>query len=321
MPPDPSTQQSEVRQQAALWLLDLQADGDNPELRARWQRWLDASPEHRQAWMAMEAFGARMRQVPPALGRAALAPGKSRRRALKVLAVLLGAGGSTWLVRESGQIPVLTADLRTGPGERRELTLADGSRVELNADTALDVQFEAGARRLELHRGEILITTAADAARRPFFVDAPQGRARALGTRYSVRAEGTLTHVAVYEGAVMIEPRSGKAAGLTLQAGQQTRFSEFAAETPTVAREADTAWTRGILVAEDMPLAHFAAELSRLTGRTVRCDASLATLKVSGTYPLADPDAVLDLLAAALQIRLERRRRWWGGAETRLSPA
>lgn len=308
-----------------MWLIDLQADSDNTELRARWQRWLNASPEHRAAWRAIEAFGARMRAVPPALGHAALAPGKSRRRALKTLAVLLGAGGSAWLAHESGQIPRLMADLRTGPGERRQVTLADGSTLELNADTAVDVHFDAGSRRLVLHRGEILIATAPDTAR-PFFVDAPQGRARALGTRYSVRTgsgtDGALTHVAVYEGSVSIEPRqAGQAAPLILRAGQQTHFSEFEAHTPTAARAADTAWTRGILIAEDMPLATFTAELSRLTGQAVRCDASLAALKVSGTYPLANPDAVLDLLAAALQLRLERRRRWWGGLEARLSPA
>lgn len=310
-----------------MWLLDLQAESGDPELRARWQRWLDASPDHRQAWQAMESFSARMRQLPPGLGHAALSPGKSRRRALKTLAVLLGAGGSAWLAQESGQLPRFTADLRTGPGERRQVTLADGSLIELNADTALDVDFSAASRRLVLHRGEILITTAPDPAGRPFYVEAPQGRARALGTRYSVRTGSghgaVFTHVAVYAGAVSIEPRRGSAATepLVLQAGQQTHFNDLEAAAPTPARPAGVAWTRGILVAEDMPLAAFVEEFSRLTGRSVHCDNTLADLKISGTYPLSDADAALDLLAAALGLRLERRQRWWGRVEARFSPA
>ncbi|WP_200176918.1 FecR domain-containing protein [Ectothiorhodospira shaposhnikovii] len=317
----------DVRHQAAMWLLELQADGDNAELRARWQHWLESSPEHRYAWQAVEAFGERMGRLPPALAHAALSPGKSRRRAIKALAVLIGVGvgGGTWLAREAGQLPLLTADLRTAPGERRTVTLTDGSLLTLNTDTALDLRFGAQSRLLVLHRGEILVTTAPDPANRPFFVDAPQGRARALGTRYSVRTgsgqDGALTHVAVYEGSVVIEPRSDKAAALTLHAGQQTRFSDQAAEAPTAVAASTSAWARGILVAEDMPLDAFVAELSRLTGRTVRCDSSLNTLKVSGTYPLSDPDAVLDLLAAAHGLQIELRRRWWGGVEARLSPA
>lgn len=308
-----------------MWLLELQADGDNAELRARWQRWLESAPEHRHAWQALEAFGERMGRLPPALAHAALAPGKSRRRTIKALAVLMGVGGSAWLARESGQLPLISADLRTAPGERRTVTLADGSLVELNADTALDLRFDAQVRRLVLHRGEILVTTAPDPANRPFFVDAPQGRARALGTRYSVRTgsgeDGVLTHVAVYEGRVVIEPRNGTAAALTLDAGQQTRFSDRTTEAPTAVAASASAWTRGMLVAEDMPLAAFVAELSRLSGRTVRCDPALNALTVSGTYPLSDPDAVLDLLAAAHGLQLELRRRWWGDVEARLSPA
>ncbi|THF66189.1 DUF4880 domain-containing protein [Pseudothauera nasutitermitis] len=314
----------DIRLEAALWLVELQAGGDDAELRVRWQRWYDTSAEHRQAWERIEAFGASLRQLPPTLAHAALAPRASRRRALKALALLLGAGGGAWLVAESRHLPALTADLRTGRGERRQIALEDGSRIDLNVDTALDLRFDGQIRRLVLHQGEIHIVTAPDPQGRPFFVDTPQGRARALGTRYIVRtgADEAETRVAVHAGTVAIEPANGEqAAPVLLPAGQQTRFTTHAVQPATAAREKDAAWTRGILVAEDMPLPAFTAELARLTGRALRCDPALAHLKVSGTYPLADPEAVLDLLAAALPVRLERRKRWWGNVETRLSPA
>ncbi|THF54880.1 FecR domain-containing protein [Pseudothauera rhizosphaerae] len=319
--PDRPEAEPDVRRQAALWLIELQADGDNPELRARWRRWHDAAPEHRQAWARIEAFGASLRQLPPVLAHAALAPRKSRRRALKALGLLLAGGGAAWIAADSPRLPTLLAAQRTGRGERRHIVLADGSRIDLNADSALDIRFDAEVRHLILHEGEIHVLTAPDPAGRPFFVDTPHGRAQALGTRFTVRT-GAASHVAVHAGAVAIHPRHAPdAEPLVLTAGQQARFTDRAAGPPTPASEADAAWTRGILVAEDMPLPVFIAELARLSGRPLQCDPALAALKVSGTYPLADPERVLDLLAAALPVRVLRRRRWWGGEAYEVVPA
>lgn len=318
----PRADGTDVRHQAALWLLELQAAGDDPELRARWQHWHDASAEHRQAWARVEAFSASLRGMPSAPAHAALAPAQSRRRALKTLGVLLAAGGGIWIAAGHGRLPILLAGERTVAGERRRITLADGSVVDLNADSALDIEFDAAVRRLVLRSGEIHIATAADAARRPFFVDTPQGRALALGTRFTVRTDGAGSHVAVYAGAVALSPRqAGAAAPLVLSAGQQASFTGHAAGPAAAASETDAAWTRGILVAEDMPLPAFVARLAQQTGRSLHCDPSLAALKVSGTYPLADPEAVLKLLANALPIKVERQHGWWGQMRYVVTPA
>ncbi|MBW7900091.1 MAG: FecR domain-containing protein [Rhodocyclaceae bacterium] len=315
----------DARQQAALWLIELQDDAGNPELRARWQRWHDASPEHREAWAKLEAFGASLRQMPASLTQAALAPRKpARRRAVKALALLIAGGGAALLAVGPQNIPIHLAGQRTGAGERRRIVLDDGSRIDLNADSALDIHFNGSERRLHLHAGEIHVATAPDDARRPFFVDTPHGRAQALGTRFTVRTgdgkDGS--RVAVYEGSVAIRPRlATDAEPLILAAGRQGSFGERATGPAGAANEADAAWTRGILVAEDTPLPAFIAELARLSGRPMHCDPALAALKVSGTYPLADPDAVLALLARALPIRIERRQRWWGAARHEILPA
>jgi len=314
---------ADVRHQAALWLLELQADGDNPELRARWQHWHDASPAHSQAWARIEAFGASLRGMPGNLAQAALTPKKPRRRALKTMAVLLGAGSAGWIALDHPRLPGLLASQRTCRGEHRQLTLDDGSQITLNVDTALDVHFDAQARRLVLHAGEIHIATAADPAGRPFFVDTPHGRAQALGTRYSVRTDAESgSHVAVYAGAVAIHPRlADEGARRILTAGQQASFDANAVGTTTPANEADSAWTRGILVAEDMPLPVFTAEFARQSGLRLHCDPALAKLKVSGTYPLAEPERVLNLLSTALPVKVQRLQRWWGGTAYEILPA
>lgn len=321
--PDGAGADTDVPHQAALWLIELRAEGNSPELQARWQRWHDAAPEHSQAWARIEAFGASLRQMPPVLAQATLTPrAPRRRRALKALGLLLTAGGAAWFAGGERQLPILLASHRTGPGERRALTLADGSEVHLNVDSALDVHLDGSFRRLVLHTGEIHIATAPDTTSRPFFVDTPQGRAHALGTRFTVRVDGASSQVAVYSGAVAIHPRlAGDAAPLVLAAGQQARFSDTTAGSPATAGETDTAWRRGMLVADETPLPTFIAELGRLTGRSLSCAPSLAGLKVTGTYPLADPDAVLELLTRALPIRVERQRSWWTGTRYAIKPA
>jgi transmembrane sensor len=362
----------QVRQQAAEWLVELQADAVDDATRERWRQWRDAHPDHERAWQRMEAFSERLQGMPTALARSTLATtagapvGTSagaarspRRQAIKTLAVLLFAGGTAWTLRSHTPWPELVADARTGPGERRSLTLADGTRVELNAGTALDIRYSGEERLLRLLRGEILVTTAHDDARgnaqgnapgkqlgtvgRPFIVETAHGRIRALGTRFAVRrleddaGGGDASLVNVYEGAVAIRPGDvhgegppAEGADPVLRAGEAARFSRQIVTPIQVADPAAVAWAQGMIVAQDMPLADFVAELNRQTqpdsptgaetgaGRWA-VDPAVARLKVSGTYPLAEPAKVLDMLQTALPIRARRQRRWWGGAEVVLA--
>jgi len=313
---------ADVRHQAALWLIELSEDRANADLRRRWQHWHDAAPEHRAAWAKLEAFGAGLKQVPAALAHATLAPRKSRRLALKRLALLLAGGGATLLAVNHRELPILLAGVRTAPGQRRQITLHDGSRVDLNADSALDIHVDAFERRLILRRGEIHVTTAVDPAGRPFFVDTPQGRAQALGTRFTVRtlADGTRSHVAVYQGRVALRPRSANDDARVLATGQQADFSVHEVSTVSASQGTDLAWIHGMLVVEDMPLPAFVAEFARLTGQPLDCSPALAALKVSGSYPLGDPPAVLGMLVRTLPIRVETRQRWWGRPRHEILP-
>ncbi len=112
-----------------------------------------------------------------------------RRAALGKLALLLAVmpvGWGSWKLAQSQQ---WTADYRTAVGERREWTLADGSRITLNTNTAVDVLFDSQQRLIRLREGEILVQTATDNSplARPFLVSTAQGHMQALGTRFIVR--------------------------------------------------------------------------------------------------------------------------------------
>lgn len=320
-----------IRHQAAAWLVELQGDEASEATLRRWRAWREAHPEHERAWQHVEAFRARLQRVPSTLAHATLgntaadaSPGR-RRQAIKTLAVALFATGGAWMLAEHQPWRPWTADVRAGTGERLARTLPDGTRVTLNASTAIDIHFTADERTVHLLRGEVLVETAHDPLAgsagagspppRPFAVQTRQGRIRALGTRFTVRdlagdADGH-SRIAVFEGAVEVRPARVTGRSLVLQAGQQGQLTRDVASDAGPASEDVLAWTQGMIVAQDMPLGAFLAELARHRPGHLACDPAAAGLKVTGTYPTADTDRVLDMLATTLPVRLEFVTRYW----------
>lgn len=307
-----STIPAEVRLQAASWLVELQSEQASDATRSAWQAWRAAHQDHERAWQKVAAFSARLDQLPPALAQATLAAPRSaaRRRAVQALAVALFAGGAAWMLEEQAAWRQWSADRRTGTGQRTSLALADGTIVEMNASSAIDIDYSGSERVLRLIDGEILVTTAKDVAERPFYVHTGHGRLQALGTRFSVsRVDCRQTEVAVYEGAVEVRPLD--APPQCLQAGQKLYFSDAAVSLLDKADENATAWLQGMLVATDMPLERFVAALARYRHGRLAVDPAIAALKVTGTYPLADTGKVLDMLGKALPLQVNYMTRYW----------
>lgn len=309
-----------VARRAVAWWIDLQSDDADDALRRRWQRWLARDEMHRRAWARLEAVGARLNGrvheglsgVPgaSALVQVALAEAApSRRRALGAALLAVLAGGAAWELHDDPAVQARLADLGTGVGDRRRLVLADGTRLALNSGSAVDLRYGATERRLVLRRGEILVETAADPARRPFVVQTGAGELRPLGTRFRVRDRGDEFELAVHEGAVEVRPATGTAQVLT--AGEQARF-DAAGVGPRQAADADAAaWVDGMLVASGLRLDEFLAELGRHRRGRLDCAPEVAALRVSGSYPLADVERVLATLPAVLPVTAVWRTRWW----------
>ncbi|MBZ8142576.1 hypothetical protein CLD22_22080 [Rubrivivax gelatinosus] len=309
-----------VARRAVAWWVDLQSEDADEALRRRWQRWLARDEVHRRAWARLEAVGARLNGrvhqglagVPgaSALVQVALAEAApSRRRALGAALLVVLAGGAAWELHGDPAVQARLADLGTGVGERRRLVLADGTRLALNSGSAVDLRYGAAERRLVLRRGEILVETAPDPARRPFVVQTGAGELRPLGTRFRVRDRGDEFELAVHEGAVELRPATG--AARVLAAGEQARF-DTAGVGPRQAADADAAaWVDGMLVASGLRLDEFLAELGRHRRGRLDCAPEVAALRVSGSYPLADVDRVLATLPAVLPVTAVWRTRWW----------
>ncbi len=297
-------------EQAAQWYSRLACEDATPEDQLAWQAWLDAEPLHHWAWQQAERLQSRLRGMPGPLARHALGlADRNRRAVLKTLVLLAGTGALGWGGSRAVHERAWLADRRSGIGERTDTLLADGSRLQLNSDSAVDIRYGPHQRLLVLRRGELLLTTHPDPLGRPLAVQTPAGLVQALGTRFSVRLADDGVTVAVFHSRVRIVPAQGSP--VLLEAGQQCRFDARGAGRVEPLAAGRDAWSKGLLVANDQRLDHFLAELSRHRPGLLRCDPSIAGLRISGTFALDDTDQALRALADSLPVRIERRTRYW----------
>jgi transmembrane sensor len=226
---------------------------------------------------------------------------------------LLAVGGSGWLATEHLPYQAMLADQRTATGQRRHMRLDDGSQLDLNTDSAVDIAFSADLRLIRLHRGEIQVDTASDS--RPFIVEAPQGSVRALGTRFVVRCGPTFTDVCVLDKAIELRPLNHPSRVQRLNAGQQAHFDrdQISAVTPSPAGVG--AWSQGMLTVIEWRLGDFIAELSRYRRGVLRCAPSVASLRLSGAFRIDDTDTILENLSQSLPVSVRFVTRYWASVE------
>ena len=294
----------QIIQQAANWLTRLHDEDVTDADRQAFHTWCDADPRHAVAIERMRGLWGSLDTLPAQPARRALhrafAPQRSRgAQAVGVLGLVLCG----WFGVQ--HLPLWMADQRTGVGERRQVTLDDGSQLQLNSNSALDVKFDGHQRVIELLQGELWVEVAKD-AQRPFVVRTDQGTATALGTRYLVKraADGT-TVVTVIESTVAVKGDSSDEVKVT--AGQRAILDHGRAQPAQATGSADPdAWTRGLLKVNDQPLSDVLQTLASYRHGMVRFDPqALRNLRVSGVFKLDDTGAALAALADNLPIQVE----------------
>lgn len=292
---------------AADWFLRLRAgelsETDLRELEA----WRSADPANDRAWQRAELLARTLDSAPrngsAALDTGALAPRRTgRRRAVATLGLLLALLSLHWMPWPRDPEP-----WQTRIGEQHEFTLPDGGSALLNTASVAEVDYSPWQRTLRLQRGELLVDTAPDAAgwgrlwKRPFVVEAGDARLVALGTRFAVRVvDGQPATLTVLAGRVRMEP-AGNAPAVVVAAGQTLALGTGTAV--VTARPADTVWAHGVLLADDQPLCEFLHELARYRARPLECDPGVQARRISGAFPVADPDAVLTALTTTLPVK------------------
>lgn len=312
-----------AEEQAALWAARLDGSVLSAEDRLALDAWLDTAAGHRALLSSYCQFSADLEQQLPLIAgnkdeadgartapETAL-PSPWLRWPLWAGAALTAAAAVTvllWVNHPRSQ----HENLATPTAQRQELTLADGSHVELNAQTSLRIDLGAEARHLRLAAGEAFFRVTKDPAR-PFIVETPAGAVRVTGTQFNVRAESaTALEVTVAEGTVQVRPSdpAGRSlAPVVLTAREHLAAAAGQVHVQTLSERAladQLAWRSGEIVFTATPLREALARFARYHGRGLTATPAASELKVGGRHSLDDLDGFLASLEEVLPVKITR---------------
>ncbi|MGH8549391.1 MAG: FecR family protein [Methylococcales bacterium] len=293
-------------EQACAWLVRYYSGEMDASERERLHRWRLEAPGHEQAWRRAEAL---WRGIEPLSQRAI--PGSRPlpvERAVRSTQQRRGAwrhafaGAVLAAIAVCSLFPPLDwqADYLTGKGERLTRTLADGSRLTLNTDSAVAINFDHHTRRVKLLSGEAFVEVAKD-VNHPFVVSAEEGEVRAVGTAFSVRRQDGGLRVELLEGIVDVVDRLHQRKE-RLHPGQVAELDPDAVHIDPP-RDIDSlaSWRQGYLQFDGVALSEAIEQINRYRpGRVVLLDEQLGRHRVSGLYRLDALDEALDTLTIAV---------------------
>ncbi|WAC48353.1 FecR domain-containing protein [Asticcacaulis sp. SL142] len=200
----------------------------------------------------------------------------------------------------------MTPTYKTGIGEQRTVRLEDGTRLVLNTNSVLKVDFEKGIRRVRLERGEALFNVAHD-KQRPFVVEANDKYVEAVGTLFVVRSEAQGMEVTLLSGLVDIgrghfNPSAKK---ISLTPGDRWRETGAAPVLDRPQIETVTAWRNGEIIFDETPLNVAIAEVNRYTKKSIVLnDQGAAERKISGVVRIAEPEIFVETVAGVYDLRV-----------------
>lgn len=315
---------------AAEWVVRLGGGPLDTQTRRELDTWLAADPDNAAAFKeAQSALGQMdaLAREPGSLSRHSVhsqpqaaphiptIPLRRRRwpqlAALAASIVLVVTISSAWV---GDPVTFLRADHRTAIAQTDSVTLPDGSRVDLGPSSAIAVNFDEHERRIELLSGVAYVAAVprSEAQGRPFVVEAANGQARALGTRFEVERLSGEVAVTVMEHKVAVstvgEP-SGASNRVILSPGEKVRYDHMGKLYPVrkEGEEQALAWRKGQLVFDRAPLDRVVAEFNRYrAGRIVVIGGRLGDEKISGVFDAGDIDGALTSISNEVGARIVR---------------
>jgi len=309
-----------IMDEALTWFVTLLDTPADPETVAAYQAWRGSDPRHAEAFDRLSSLGAmpelqaatlaqrpsaaapERRKDRPAPRRAWWGPLWGRwRRSLAVAALLLAVG----LHLEPELSLRWNADYRTAAGERREVALPDRSRLVLDTDSAVALDFGEGRRHVRLLRGRAYFDVVSQPAR-PFRVTAGFTEVEVTGTAFSVQSDNGKDSVYLEHGRVSVRRPDEPGRSLTLLPGDRATatvdgLSADGRPDPAVA----LAWKEGRYVFHEKPFAAVIDNFRRYHSSPVfLLDDRLADARVSGNYRLDDPVGAIRSLAGIVGARM-----------------
>jgi transmembrane sensor len=340
---------AQILEEASTWFVELSEGEVSASAREEFTTWLRASPEHVRAFLQISAVW----EDAPLLGKrgsldieALLAAARSEsnvvslgvtgparaakeskrrmdRRARRAVPFALAAGILAVAVGTGLWVRWGRGMYSTGIGETRWVSLADGSTIELNAESRIRVRLTRTERDVDLLQGQALFQVDKNPAR-PFVVHSGPAQITDVGTEFDVYRRDSDTVVTVIEGRVAVRtaptsgpmrspaPRGGTqlfsvappvhpdahVLGMVIAAGEQVDLSPHALPQPThIDVAAATAWTRQTLVFASAPLSEVVVQYNLYHEKPLVIeDPSLASYHVSGVFSATDSTALVAFL-------------------------
>ncbi|WP_184415089.1 FecR family protein [Rhodocyclus tenuis] len=264
--------------------------------------WRQRDPAHESACQAALAAwqqtDARMLRdefaLPPS-------PGERKRQTRRRLTALLGFGGLALLTGHLWLEPSFTLRASTGQARIETHVLPDDSRLDLAPRSDVAISYYRNRRLANLLAGEVRFDVAPD-AQRPFEIETRHGRARVLGTAFSVRVLDDGLRVAVAHGRVAVW-RAGQPADARPDTELGAGDAVFVTSTgelqhSRVAPDDIGAWRQGWLVFDGIPLDQAVERWNDYlsTPLAIEQRSALANMRLTGSFPIDNPLAFLEAL-------------------------
>jgi transmembrane sensor len=313
---------NEVRARAAAWIARLHDEQRGPDLEAEFHAWLGESAQHRRAFNRMTHVWERAGEI-RMRARSDISDTRKGRRsrftpwaATLAATVVLAVFAAVYYWRDSALV--------TGVGQQQVRLLRDGTRVVLNTDTRIEVNYDERARRVRLIRGEAWFDVSKHPTW-PFLVSVGDQEIRALGTSFIVRHDNIQDlSVTLVEGRIsvtLVAPNDDarSQSPQILAPGQRLMISRRhapAVDRPELTRV--TAWERGRVEFGETPLEDAANEMNRYsTTQVTIADAEVARLRIGGVFRAGDSDEFVRVVTTAFGLQADRH----GGAIALSRPA
>jgi transmembrane sensor len=339
--------------EAAAWVARFDAGEVSAKDQAEFQAWLNRSALHREAiaeygnfWSEFDQLGqltnsiGAVQETGPQTKRLAVSGAKYWMAACAASVLVVAAVGGFFHQRHipAGQQivarqqipdrPSVRQSYATAIGGQKKVTLADGSVVNLNTNSQIDVEILGNRRTVHLVRGEAYFDVVHDKAR-PFTVYAGQYVVRDIGTAFAVHLlDKCLVNVRVTKGSVEIAARTGrgkvsdeaKSLGVVV-AGRDVVFGQKVERAVVVSDDElnrKLAWRQGQLIYSGQPLADVLADISRYSDIQIElADPALRDLPVGGAFSVNQTDAIF----AALENNFGVHAEWIDTHHVRLTAA
>ncbi|MBT9183104.1 FecR family protein [Pectobacterium punjabense] len=297
----------EIHQQAARWAIRLAEAPLDDEQELAFQHWLAQDSRHRHAleqagmlWHELGSLSAEQKkglQPQPLVKLPTRRPHRATQWKIAALLLLGFSLGTTWI---SDGIITLRSDYHADH-QVKQVTLPDGSQVDMDAGSAIALAYTPQERRVTLLQGSAWFTVAPTNAqeKRPFLVDAASGTTQALGTQFIVQNTSQITTVGVVEHSVQV---TANGQTLRLDEEQAARYTEQGlTRLPGWNSRERGDWRRGLLIFDQQPLAIVIARINQYRSGTIVIPSSaLRQRQVSGIFSLNELDNALQTMTAEL---------------------